>query len=142
MTTSTTLIPGTYKLRVAVMNPKPDRRARQDLLASWHQWVVWPAGTLFIAEPDPEHKERIRIYARSGYSMHAFNDALPWHAEAFAALAASMELITETPSDYVRRVASYSPGSIALELLDRCGISIEEIQRIMTQIEIDEEGIA
>ena len=134
-----TIAPGTYRLRADVANPKPDRRAHQRRLESWHQWAIWPAGTIFIAEPHPEHRDRVRVYARGGYSSHAFESALSWHAEAYAALAAAMEPIGEAPSDYVRRTASYGPGTVALEILDRCGISLAEVQRIMAEIEADEQ---
>jgi hypothetical protein len=136
MTAKTTITPGTYKLRHDLNNPKPDRRCNQDRITSWHQWTVWPAGMVFLVEAEPEFSELMRVYARGGYSSNAIrNDG----SLTFGMLTSALDPIEETPADFLLRTRRGIVEWSALRLLDKLGVPLAEIERLMAEIDAEAE---
>lgn len=124
------LIPGTYKLVHDVANPKPDRRVNQSRVESWHGWVTWPAGLVFVVEEAPV----LRVFARGGFSQFAFIQGDP----GFSALESALARIEESPSDYLKRTERGSVSSMALAILDRA-LTTEQVRQIISQLEEEDE---
>lgn len=131
------LIPGTYKLVHDVANPKPDRRVNQSRTESWHGWVTWPAGLVFVVEEYALREEEApvrRVFARGGFSHFALIQGDP----GFSALEPALARIEESPSDYLKRTERGSVSSIALAILDRA-LTTEQVRRIISQLEEEDE---
>lgn len=108
------LLPGTYRLRQDVINPKPDRRSKQ-----WDKLPVLEAGTLFAVE----HRDYARLDGALTVLLRRQNKygSISVHSdpELFEAIAPHLAQVIEEPSDYLAREwPSSCYPSIAPDVLD------------------------
>lgn len=106
----TKLEPGTYRLRIDVENPKPDRRQRHD----WRALVKWEKGMVFrvrfdpyLKSPDANDVDALELW-HGRYPHMSFSS---WREGFWELLAPYLDRIDETPSQWMRREHGHDAGA-------------------------------